>query len=62
VVLIAAAIATMGITLVSVALMLRTMESEKRLVEAYEDCLIFLTSSECNDQIPGGSELYDKHR
>ena len=44
-------------TLVSVILLLRMIESVKRQVEACEDCPMFLTSSECNAQIPRGSEL-----
>ena len=38
----------------------REMESEKRLMSDDEDCLNFLTTSECNAKIPRGSESYGK--
>ena len=40
-------IALVGIALISATLVIRNTESDSRVDEAYEDCLKFLTPSEC---------------
>jgi len=47
VVIIAIFIAIVGIALTSTTLVIRNIESVSRVDEAYEDCLKFLTPSEC---------------
>jgi hypothetical protein len=51
VILIALIIALIGITLISVTLLVRKTETENRMDEASEDCLKFLTPSECKTRI-----------
>jgi hypothetical protein len=51
VILITLFIALIGITLISVTLLVRKTETENRMDEASEDCLKFLTLSECKARI-----------
>ena len=51
VILIALLIALIGITLISVTLLVRKTETENRMDAASEDCLKFSTLSECKARI-----------